>query len=257
LGSRDLAVLESLREFRVMSGAQLRRLHFQGEHRDSMARRARAAMKRLTELDVVNRMPRRMGGVRAGSEGHLYSISGRGHTVLSLTDSRPSRYRRVDEVKPAFESHALAVAELAVRLHELRRSGHCELEALRAEPACWRSFAGIGGDRRVLKPDLFVQVVIDDVELSAFVEVDLGTESGPTLVRKLGVYLDYYRSGLEQREHGVFPRVWWVAPDAARLAAIRRAIECVPVEGRQLFATALAGEAADHLIRLGTDGAAR
>ncbi|MFK0249740.1 replication-relaxation family protein [Amycolatopsis azurea] len=257
LGERDIALLESLREFRLMSGAQLRRLHFPGEHDATEARKARAATKRLVEWELVVRMSRRVGGVRAGSDGWVYGLSGLGAAVLDLGRHQRRRHRRGVETKPAFEAHTLAVSEWAVGLREREHRGQCAVEELRAEPGAWRWFAGIGGQRRTLKPDAFVRLVIGDIELSAFIEVDLGTESEPTLVRKLGVYVDYYRSGVEQRERGVFPRVCWLAPDTARLAAIIRAIQRVPTNVRALFGAVLASDAADHLIQLGAEGGAR
>ena len=99
----------------------------------------------------------------------------------------------------------LAVSELYVGLVEAHRSGAAELLAFAAEPACWRSFAGQGGEVVTLKPDAFVQLGIGDIERSLFVEVDLSTESQPVIQRKCRVYAAYWRTGLEAQHRGVFP----------------------------------------------------
>jgi hypothetical protein len=247
----------SLREFRLMTGAQLRRLYFPGGHPVTQARKTRAALQRLTELQVVVRLQRRVGGVRAGSEGHVYGLSGLGFAVLDLDQQAARRHRGVAETKLAFQSHVLAVSELAVGLVERATTGACVIEELRAEPGCWRWFDGIGG-RRVLKPDAYVRLDVAGYELSAFCEVDLDTESLPTIGRKLSVYIDYWRTGIEQRRHGVYPRVWWLVPDLARLQAIAHAIRRVPAEARELFTVALAGQAVALLTQLPSpEGGAR
>jgi Replication-relaxation len=92
-----------------------------------------------------------------------------------------------------------------------------------AEPACWREVSTLGG-RVVLRPDLFVVLLVDKYELRWFVEVDRGTEHLPTLLRKCGLYHAYYKNGVEQRLHEVFPRVLWIALDQRRAERLQEAI---------------------------------
>jgi hypothetical protein len=65
-----------------------------------------------------------------------------------------------------------------------------------------------------------------------FIEVDLGTESLPTLLRKCGQYETYRASGIEQADYGVFPLVLWfftVPERAERLAqAVARSPRLTP-----------------------------
>jgi hypothetical protein len=246
LSPRDLAVLTSLQEFRLMTGLQLRRLHFHGTQLATQDRKSRAALQRLTEHQVVARLQRRVGGIRAGSEGYCYGLSGLGHAVLDLEHDGTRRHRGISDTKPAFTDHVLAVSELAVRLGELALAGICTIEELRAEPGCWRWFGGLGGGQRVLKPDAFVRLGVDEYEVTAFIEQDLATESLPTIGRKLSVYLDYWRSGIEQEKHGIFPRVWWLVPHSARLTAIAQAIQRLPQDVHHLFTVALT----DHVPEL-------
>jgi hypothetical protein len=164
----------------------------------------------------------------------------------------------VPETKLAFQSHVLAVSELAINLTERARTGACQLEEFRAEPGCWRWFPGLAGGRQVLKPDAYVRLGIGEFELTAFIEQDMDTESLPTIARKLAVYIDYWRSGTEQHKHGVFPRVWWLVPDITRLRGIGAAIQTVPADARDLFTVALTNQAATLLTRLPSpEGGAR
>jgi hypothetical protein len=256
MSSRDLAILATLREFRLMTGAQLRRLHFASGQLMTQARKARAALKRLTDLHVIVRLDRRVGGIHAGSGGYVYGISGWGHAVLDLGQEATRQHRRVVDTKPAFQAHVLAVSELAVELHEHERAGLCVIDELRAEPGAWRWFSGIGGGRRVLKPDAFVRLTIGEFELSNFIEQDMATESPATITRKLGVYHDYFRAGQEQQARGVFPLVWWLVPDTKRLQKIAQAIGRMPDETRALFTVALIGEAVSRLVHHSAEGGA-
>lgn len=109
LSERDMAMLRDLEDLRLLTGNQLRRLHFPDGDPTTQGRKVRAALKRLSGLGVIVRLSRRVGGVRAGSEGFVVGLSGWGHAVLDLDNPTPGRHRRVIETKPAFQAHALAV----------------------------------------------------------------------------------------------------------------------------------------------------
>jgi hypothetical protein len=79
-------------------------------------------------------------------------------------------------------------------------------------------FGGLGQ----LKPDAFVRVGVGDWEHLAFVELDRGTEGSSALQRKAEAYQAYWRSGHEQQQAGVFPRVVWLAATARRQEQLRR-----------------------------------
>ena len=258
LGSRDIAILGTLQEFRLMTGGQIKRLYFYTGEPATEARKTRATCKRLTELGVIVRLERRVGGIRAGSDGFVFGLSGMGSAVLDLGETAPSRHRRMPETKLAFHSHVLAVSELTVRLAEAARADAFSIEELRGEPGCWRWFSGVGGGQRALKPDAFLRVSVEEYELAAFIEVDLASESLPTVARKCAVYIDYWRSGAEQRLHDFFPRVWWLVPHARRLQAIADVLKRLPVDARDLFQVTQF----DHAVRAltavpDTEGGAR
>lgn len=257
LSPRDLAILGSLRELRLASGNQLGRLHVDGDRPTTHARKARAALQRLTDLRVIVRLERRVGGIRAGSSGFVYGLSGLGQAVLDLGTGNPHRHRRVVETKPAFHNHVLAVAEQYVRLVEYDRAGRAQLLEFAAEPRSWRRFPGQLGHVVTLKPDAYTRLGVDGYEVSAFLELDLDTESAPTIARKLDLYVAYWRSGIEQRRHGLFPKTWWLVPTPARLNTITRTIQRLPAELQALFTACLIPDAVGLLTQPQLEGGAR
>lgn len=243
LSQRDLAVLGSLAKLRLLTGGQLQRLHVAEGSPATRTRRARAVLQRLSERRLVARQARRIGGIRAGSAGHVYGLSGLGQAVLEVGGPLGRRRRAVWATKPAFQDHVLAVAELYVRLVEQTREGAAELLAFQAEPACWRSFTGQGGQRIVLKPDAYVRLGLGELERRVFLEQDQGSESLPTVERKCQRHLAYYRSGQEQRAHGVAPQVWWLVPSDTRRRGVVQVVKRLAAEAQSLFAVVLAPEA--------------
>src|SRR5947207_410525 len=79
-----------------------------------------------------------------------------------------------------FLHHNLVVAELYVGLMEAMRVGRVELRDFRAEPGCW----WLDSDRQWVKPDGYAVVSDGNVEDCWAIEVDMATESVPTLRRK-------------------------------------------------------------------------
>lgn len=249
LAARELAVLQSLATVRLLTTAQITRLHFIDLSGLTRARRSRALLRHLTELRLVVRLPRVIGGVRAGSRGHVYGLSGMGQAVLDGVGVG-KRHRTVWQTTPYFQDHMLSVAELFVCLTEHCRAIEADLLHFDAEPSCWRRFPGVGGQSVTLKPDAYVRLGVGDYELAAFVEADLGTESLPTIQRKAQVYLAYWRSGLEQQRRGVFPRVVWLAPSQHRVAAMDAALDRLHTDPVSLFTVALDTEGPAALTSL-------
>jgi hypothetical protein len=236
LTERDFAVLRRILELRFVSGSQLARLHFAGDD----ARAARRALLRLTRLDVLERLPRQVGGVRAGSAGFIYRLGLAGQRLALERGWLPERRRRRSRVPGTlFLRHALQVAELHTLLTEADRSRRLELLELTAEPACHRRY----GQRAILKPDSYVRLGSGDYEFVYFIEVDLGSEGSQALTRQLKAYVTYYASGREQTERDVFPKVLWLVPDEQRLTAIEGCISDLPISSRELFQVELFAEA--------------
>lgn len=254
LSDRDREILASLATLRLATGAQLQRLHVADGSQATRARRARALLQRLADLKLVVRLGRSVGGVRAGSSGYVYGLSGNGQAVLATTGPMGGRRRRVWETSPSFQDHVLAVADVYVDLVEAERIDRVELLAFEAEPPCWRKFPGGNGESVMLKPDAFVRLGLGELERSAFVEVDLGTESGPTIARKCGVYAAYWRSGIEQQRHGVFPSVLWLANNERGLARITEVLRRLPRDVQHIFEVALLGDALTTLTTTAPGG---
>lgn len=235
-------VIATLRRVRVATAAQLERLHFA----DVTRRRSRRVLASLTDRRLVARLPRIVGGRRAGSAGYIYTLD---VAALRLMLPATSRTVRPWPIGSAFLAHSLAVTDLYVRLVEQGRAGRLKIEAFATESAAWRSFYGAGGGRVVLKPDAFAVLRLGGFEDRWFIEVDRGTESLPTIARKCEVYRRYWQSGTEQARTGVFPRVLWIAPDRKRADALAEVCTRQPAEAWRLFTVATSADAVARLVQ--------
>jgi Replication-relaxation len=221
----DHRLLQFVADQRIASGHQLRRRFLAS----SDGRAVRRLLLRLIEWRVLERLPRRVGGIRSGSDGFVYAVGVAGARLLAR-DGR--KLRRLETPGDRYIAHTLAITELVVRLHEAQRRGELDLMALQAEPGCWRTFTGPAGTRLVLKPDLYVNLGAGDYEDRWFIEVDLATEARGTLQAKAKRYVAHLRSGDEGR---VYPRVLWVVPSEHRMERVRSALGALPVEHQRLF----------------------
>lgn len=238
MSERDIAILRRVSDLRFASGGQLARLHFaDASDPAANARAARRALLRLTRLDCLERLPRRVGGVRSGSAGFVYRLGLAGQRLAEELSWQPKRRRRRSQVPGTlFLSHALQVAELHTLLTEADRSRRLELLELSAEPVCWRSYGRVGTQRAdTLKPDSYLRLGAGEYEDSYFIEVDMGTEGSRALDGQLSRYLAYETSGREQHGRGVFPRTLWLAPTRQRANAIQGCIDRLPSAARGLF----------------------
>jgi hypothetical protein len=238
LGERERELLLDLDRLRLMTHAQLAvLLDVDGAASPvSQARAARRVFARLTSLGVLARLERRIGGVRAGSAGYAYYLGPVGQRVIAYWQGRGLIRGRVrPEPGGRYVRHRLAVSELYVEAHQADREGHFDLLAFDAEPAAWRTFSDGFGGQITLKPDAFVRLGVGAYEDRFFVEVDLGSESRNVIARKVRAYLDYFNSGQEQAEHGVFPRVLLLTNSNARRAALVDVCARLPAETWPLF----------------------
>jgi hypothetical protein len=187
-------------------------------------------------------MPRVVGGVRAGSRGHIYALDAAGQRLHSLNGGgQPLRPRPVGAL---YLDHALAVTEVYVQLVLAERNSELRLERFVGEPACWRTFHGVGGARQTLKADAYSIVRLGEYEDHWFLEVDRGTQTAATLAAKTTVYRRYWQTGTEQaRNDGLFPKVIWLVPDEPRAGVMQAVIRRQPAEAQELFAVALLRDA--------------
>lgn len=244
LSARELSLISTLVQLRWATGHQLQRLFASNGTPLSNVRRGRALLLRLTEFGVVQRLDRRIGGVRAGSGGFIYCPTSTGAAVAA----GPEGLRRTWTASEAFIDHTLAVTELYVQATEAHRAGTLELLEFQLEPDCWRDFSAPIG-RVIYKPDAFLRIGHGDFEDLWFVEVDRGTESRTALLRKFRVTRQYAASGREQHRHGVFPRVLWLVPSVKRLRQLLDVAGQQPPDSWNLFGVRLFDEAIGHLAQ--------
>lgn len=215
----DLDVLRTLRKLRVGSGLQIQALHH-GVGDDAKQRRIRQ-LARLSRLQLVCRMDRRIGGLGGGSVSSVYTLDVAG---LRLIDDS-GQARRPWQPSTPFVRHALACTQVYVDLVLAERRGHLDLINFDAEPRCWRDYRNRRGERLTLKPDADVTLGVGEFEWHWWVEVDLGTESRPRLAAKGAQYVEYLHTGDAQRERGVSPLVGFLVLDDRRRDVVLEALQ--------------------------------
>lgn len=240
LSERDWAVIRDVARLRLVTGAQLERLHFAELTSASGLVVRRRVLGRLIQARVLATLPRRIGGVRAGSAGQVYHLDTAGQRLLSLE----VRARRIDPPGERYVRHALAVSELYVALTERTRTGVMRLDRYEAEPFCWWP-DGRGGH---LKPDAYVLVSNDKHHDHWWIEVDLATEHLPALKRKISAYVDFFRLGQLGPEK-IMPWVLVSVPDIERCSQLVRLIRQLPHRADELFTVAVHNDAADVVVR--------
>ena len=225
LTGRDHEVLRALKKYRFMTSDQIGRLFVTDcSTKTSQTRHRNLLLRRLSDYGLIRPLWRRIGGGKGGSELQVWYLAPPGHRLLYLYQPGRLPRKAYSEPSSAFLNHTLAVAEVAVQLTTLcRDSFDLTLEQVDSEPSCWRPFND-GGRIVLLKPDLYVVTTYQEYEDRYFVEMDLGTEAPSQIVAKCNVYLQYYYTGIEQRESQVFPLVLWIAPTQARKEKLRQYI---------------------------------
>lgn len=232
---RERAITETVARLRLVSGTQLERLFFAATTNPaSRARLTRRTLARLVELELLGRLERRIGGVRAGAAGHVYYTTSGGQRLVAYWQgeglNRPrSRY----EPNASFVRHTIGIAESYVQLVEADHAGVVELLEFQSEPAAWRTFIGPGGARLMLKPDAFARLgVSTEEEDHVYLEIDCGTEGRAALTRKCRAYLMAWQAGTGGE---VFPRVVWITTTERRVALLREVCASMPAEAWKLF----------------------
>lgn len=260
LTDRDVRILHDLDAYRLLTTRQIQRLHLPvrpyGDHASvgGATRGTTRVLGRLGERRAIQRLRRRIGGVKHGSALTIWQLGPAGERYLRALDGLPPR--RYLEPGAAFTDHTLAVADIAVMLTERSRTEQYDLLELASEPSCWRRYSIASGTTVTLKPDLLVVTADQTTETHSFVEVDRGTEHLPQVLRKCHRYQDYATTGTEQANRGLFPAVVWVTPDLTRAEAIRSAIRADPSLSPSLFWVVAVDQALSQLAPYGLPGAA-
>jgi hypothetical protein len=246
LSERDLAVIRSVHEHRFLTARQIEALHFDDHVTpEAAARITRRVLARLTRDRLLARLHRRVGGVRAGSASYIYALGPVGRRLVA--DGR-----RFTEPSSLFLDHTLAISDARTMLVRAHREGELQLVGIEVEPACWRRYTGPGGASELVRPDLYTVTRHGDFEDCWFLEIDRGTESPSAIGRKCRAYDAYWRTGREEKAHGAFPLVVWVAPEGARAQRIETVISSARNLKRELFRVTTAAD----LVQLMAGGAA-
>jgi hypothetical protein len=247
LSERDWAVIEVVNRLRLVRGEQIERLLFANlSGRSRVVTRGRV-LRRLTDWQVLDVLPRRIGGSPRGSSGSVYALGVAGQQLLSerlLMGGTAPRVRHAGVPTDRTMRHTLAVSELYISTLEQARIRGARVMAFEAEPACWWP-NGLGG---YLKPDAYLLLTLGQVRDHWWAEADLATESLPTLKRKLLTYLDF----VDRRQLGpgnVIPRILVTVPTEQRYDAVRQLISRLPDPANQLFGIVTERRACDYLLQ--------
>ena len=237
LTDRDKTVLESLKKFRFLLTAQLKRLHFYAPPNDTARATATTrTLRRLRDYGLIRSLERRVGGARSGSGSMIWHLTEAGYRLLQLHQPDEQSRTTVKEPSTQFLEHTLSVAECAVQMECIcRPSEDLDVIRIETEPPCWRSFQE-NGKTTILKPDMFAVTRYDGYEDLWFIELDLGTESVAQVIDKCKVYRRYFFTEIEQEANDVFPLVVWIVPDEKRKEKLKTAIlESIPREPKMFL----------------------
>lgn len=212
LSKRDLVTLETIGAHRYLSTRQITALVFTGHaSTESAARTTRRVLARLERDGLIRSLGRRVGGFRAGSDARIWQLAPAGARILA---PEHGRQWRTHEPSQRFLDHTLAISDIHIVLRQAVDQQHAKHVRVEIEPESWRRFTGLGGQNRLVRPDLSAVIHGQDKEGAFtdrwFIEADMGSESTPTLLNKCRLYMDYYRCGIEQHDTGSFPQVLWV-----------------------------------------------
>ncbi|ORP07270.1 replication-relaxation [Streptococcus mitis] len=246
----DTQILYFLSQARYATTNQLARLFFASSVRaDTAIRRTNFALQSLKKAGLVSHLKRRIGGIRRGSASYVWQITFQGLKFLKNQDETVVlRYKNKYEPTQHHVEHTLAITEIFVEtLETVRDSEKLSLETFSFEPNSWRSYQKLSGIGRTLKPDAYLELVNHDYEDYYFLEIDRSTESLARIVNTCKKYIEYYRSGIEQRQKEVFPYVLWVVPDDKRKLAISKAIQKELYSFWELFTVITLEEYPDYI----------
>ena len=242
LKERDLQILQSIQAYRYLTTDQIRRLHVTDTSTKTVGLRATTRnLHKLQQLKLIDHMKRRIGGIHPGSSSFVWRLASAGEHLLRLSEKGTRPHHRRFEPSTYFLAHTLSVAEAAIRITELSRTRKVQLSHLEHEPTSWRSYHA-GGKIVNLKPDLFAITRLDGYEDHWFFEIDLSTESLAKISEKCGRYLEYYRSGLEQKLRGIFPLVVWLVLDGRRKSLFIEHLQKAFPQHQRVFQVITAGE---------------
>ena len=92
LSGREREITQTVERLRLLSGKQVERLYFaETTNPSSRARLTRRILARLVERRLLDRLERRIGGVRAGAAGHVYYATPGAQRLVSYWQGNGTR----------------------------------------------------------------------------------------------------------------------------------------------------------------------
>jgi hypothetical protein len=246
LTGRYTTPLPHLARARLLTGTQLDQLLAEPDTTAATtARRRRRIMTRLHDLGLVATLHRRIGGVRAGSAGYVYTLTPTGHRVLATLADQPCPPHVKKPATPGtlFLTHTLAISDIYVSLHEASRNNNFDLSTFEGEPTCWQPT----GHGDYLKPDAYCVLSTTTHRDCWWLEIDQDTESLPRIRAKCRTYLDYLTHGGVGPDE-VPPRILYTTPHAPRTEAIKQVIKKMSTQNNDLLNVATHTEAPAFMI---------
>jgi hypothetical protein len=195
LQERDIALLRSLLESRIMTVMHIAALHFKG--------RNEATKKRLQKLKAHGYIRERR---RRVSDPSILSLTAQAFALLK-TEGILAEYPSFDQSKRSRVSdltirHELEVLDVKAAYHSAiqNRSGF-SMDEFCTWPACYEFVAlSTTGCEILVKPDGFI--CVHEAETGSkgyehffFLEVDRSSETQDTLVNRIALYASYHKSG--------------------------------------------------------------
>ena len=235
LTERSTTPLPHLARVRLLTGAHLDRLLARPDTTPATtARERRRIMTRLHDLGLVTTLERRIGGVRAGSAGHIYTLTPTGHHYLTALSDQPCPPHVTKPSTPGtlFLAHTLTISDIYVQLIQASRSHDVRLSTFTTEPACWQPT----GHGDYLKPDAYCVLSTTTHRDCWWLEIDQATESLPRIRTKSRAYLDFLTHGGLGPDH-VPPRILSTTPAQPRTNAIKQLITTLTTESELISVT--------------------
>lgn len=109
------------------------------------------------------------------------------------------------EPQRIFLEHSLACADLRVEIQAAAMAGAFSVESYLPEPLCRHEYVvrrGGKDERRILKPDGYVDLACGDRRLRCFLEMDLGHVGSEQMLRSFLHYESYLADGLFKEAYG-------------------------------------------------------
>ena len=235
LSKRETEALLLLGCYRYLSRSQMQEFILADSYVTALSREVigKRIIRSLRSKALVGATRRLVGGPGGGSTRLGYFLTAQGlRLARSLNAELPSR-RPGDGT--FLMQHALMTADIALAFRRAARSnpGH-ELFVWECD---WQARQRLGFSAVV--PDAYFAYASKDLEVAAFLEVDLGTEGSRFFARKAGRYLDLYRSDNWRKQLETWPLILVVTPTDRRaallLSATRKLLATHELQGQVEF----------------------